>query len=251
MKKTQISLLSALILLFALDIQAQDALTLGNRIIGGGMSFRLSESDHSDQYNNGINERKNESSSFSISPYYGRLVEDNKLLGISLSIGSSNSENDYYYGHINNNSWIYPSVYSDHTKFIGTGIFIRWYFPVSQRAGIYFQPGANYNYIKEKSDVTYYSDSTRLVVRDLHSDLSRSHDLSIRAKVGLYFFLFDQLSIETNLGNFVANLQFTNNEFKRQDVEGVQKDKDKFSNINMNLANSFTFDQLFTINYYF
>ncbi|MEQ9404169.1 MAG: hypothetical protein RIM99_11315 [Cyclobacteriaceae bacterium] len=75
-------------------------------------------------------------------------------------------------------------------------------------------------------------------------------------KVGLYYFLLEKLSIETNLGSFVANMgksEFFSESYYTDNSNQVQSDlqKQDSSAIRFNLINQFTFDQILTINYYF
>jgi hypothetical protein len=251
MKKILIPHSIALMILVAFNTQAQESLKLGNHIIGGGVSFSLQENDQTDSWNSrdyidnsSYYKNISTSSSFRFSPYYGRFVEDNKLLGISLTVGAGNEDREIGY-------FSKPEEYTHNSTSFGTGIFLRWYFPVSERFGIFFQPGANYDYMKMKGERLRYSDSTMMVVEYSYKNNSRSNSLSVSAKVGLYCFIFDQLSIETNLGNFVAQLRYSKNEDENNYSSGIRKIKYHTAGVNLNLANSFTFDQLFTINYYF
>ncbi|MEP4534027.1 MAG: hypothetical protein ABJ004_13140 [Cyclobacteriaceae bacterium] len=223
---------------------AQDALTLGNHIVGGGISFDLSESDNSrSSYLNGPQSITRESSSFNFSPYYGRFIDDYKLLGISLSVGSRFNQYE--------NDDSYPDTSIDDQINFGAGVFMRRYFTITEKVGVYFQPGANYIRSSRGSESSQYTDSTRLTLSNKFTEKEKSNNISLSAKVGFYFFIFDQLTIETTLGNFVATLTSTTYKRKNDQPDEAYKSKDHNSNLYLNLANSFSFDQLFTVNYYF
>jgi hypothetical protein len=80
---------------------------------------------------------------------------------------------------------------------------------------------------------------------------SKSNRGHRRIDMGLYFFIFDQLSIETTL--LSANISFMKTKWTSNDLVREEEfdGSNNQSDINLSFVNSFTFDKLFVLNYFF
>jgi len=226
---------------------AQDALTTGNRILGGGISFSQQETE--DTYPYFSNTVRNDedyttrTSSYSFSPYYGRIYDDFKMVGIRLNIGESRNEvgwsNDF-------NS----SENRSQSRQFGIGGFFRFYAPASDKFGAFFQTGINLS--RSRSIDTYeYEYLGNAYVDRKEERIMTSWGGSLDAEMGVYFFILSNLSAEARLGQ----LQFSyfDRRFEVEDTSDAFREKGSGSetSTNLNFINRLSFDQLLTINYYF
>ena len=236
------------ILLFSATISGQDALLTGNRILGGGISFSQSDTDDTHLFANSLNPnatRVQENFSYSLSPYYGRMYKDFHMVGIRLNVGGFNAENR-----------IEDTSFQDFTEVtrrsFGFGGFLRRYITYSDRFGVFIESGLDFEFRDEDTE------SISVNLTDPQSPIVNNSQLgfeslggSLDFEIGLYFFVLNQLSIETRLSRF----SLTYSDFKRTrrnlDVDEFTEGEGNNTSINFNFINNFSFDQIFTINYYF
>lgn len=237
-----------LLTLTLLSIQsfAQDALKMGNKIVGGGLSFSMNDSENDRPYNYYYYRTDfRESTDFSFSPYYGRLYDDNTMIGIRLNINNRRSqyertsESDFDKGSLESSS-------------IGFGGFIRKYFPTTDKFGFFIESGIDISRGTLNSDDQNFNlqDSVFVLVR--HNQQKRtSYSASIDAEGGMYFFLIPRLSIETNFLQFILSYSDSNSEYENLIDNQIEEGDGNSANVRFNLINSFSFDKIFTLNYYF
>ena len=232
------------------SLLAQDALTIGNRILGGGISFSQHETeDLFSPRSNIYGDRTSDQFSYSFSPYYGRFYEDLKMVGIRLSVRGINLER---YNMDNTNDSEYLTEFSE--KSFALGGFLRSYFPYSERFGVFIEPGIDLIRStrlsrSSQNDINTVDESVVLV--DQREYEEKTTIARVDTKVGLYLFLLDRLSIETRLAGI--NLVYVDRKLLERDlILGVEDEGDGYStSINFNFINQLSFDQVFTINYYF
>ena len=227
---------------------AQDALTTGNRIFGGGLSFSHTDTENDNPYfysNLSNIETRTISSSFSISPYYGRIYDDLKMVGIRFTYSGNDREftwDDDFNATLEDISF----------KRFALGGFIRRYFPASDKFGGFLQSGIDLN---RQITINRYRNEglgdgvSTIIRRDEYE--SRAIGASIDATFGIYFFLLPQLSVETNLGQFLIAYDDIRIEESDQILDEAVERSGSSSSVDLNLINQFTFDKIFILNYYF
>ncbi|MEM7297407.1 MAG: hypothetical protein AAF391_03975 [Bacteroidota bacterium] len=243
----KITLFASLLTVLNLTASSQDALALGNRILGGGITFSQNDSENVYRLSTTLSndDRTYNRFSYSFSPYYGRFYKDFNMVGLRLNTRGSNSEFDYR-----------DDIRADRTEFTYTsfsiGGFFRRYFPYSDKFGVFLETGIDgYRSRSIELRESYDIDVSSTLIRSRFEDERKSLGISVDAKVGLYFFLLDRLSLETRLSRFylsygdvqLLNVDLVNNE--QAEAEGSN------SSIDFSFVNNFSFDQIFTINYYF
>ncbi|MFK7952714.1 MAG: hypothetical protein AB8B73_07680 [Ekhidna sp.] len=240
-------IITASFLIFAIQSYSQDALKMGNKIVGGGLSFSLSDYENERPYNfNYYDDYFRESTEFSFSPYYGRFYDDYSMLGLRFSLSSSNHEIER-----TTNSYLDNDDFESNS--IGLGGFIRKYFPATEKFGFFLESGIDFRRGTSKSEYRSFElDQDSVFVLNQH-DLRRntSYSASIDAEGGMYFFLIPRLSIETNFIQFVLSYTDSNNEYEDLIDNMIEEGEGNNSNVRLNLINSFSFDKIFTVNYYF
>lgn len=88
-------------------------------------------------------------------------------------------------------------------------------------------------------------------VFDTRSDERRGTTVSAGTNFGLYLFLGERFSLETNLGNVLFTYRTEEVEFTNQfGIEERNGDNDS-SSINLNFINEISFDPVFVINFFF
>jgi hypothetical protein len=106
------------LVLISFQSSAQDALKMGNKIVGGGLFIRMSDYEDERPYSSSYQEDySRESTDISFSPYYGRFYDDYTMIGLRFSLNSSN----YEYEDTNDN---YSYNYDYKSSSIGLGGFL-------------------------------------------------------------------------------------------------------------------------------
>jgi|GEM_PF-1684809 len=249
--------LTCLFIISVSTLSAQDALKMGNRILGGGIGVQMNNHDRdiptytSLNYINYGTDSNIKSNGFSLSPYYGRFFKDYTMIGIRLNLSSSNRTSDFY-DHGSS-----PGLLANESqsKSAGVGTFLRFYFPVAGNFGVYTQPGLDYT--RTISTNTSSSlDSASSTYNYRYKQETRNNTFSFDFKFGLYYFIFDQLAIETSLARLVLSASKGNVKNKNLTSPNNWQNDDRIgsindSSINLNFINQLSFNQVFTLNYYF
>lgn len=239
---------AAFVLVFSCALTySQSSLEMGNRILGGGISINFSETE-SNNPENVIgsfygDEYSNQSSNFFISPYYARFFKDYVMVGIDMELGSANhSQQSQYYNrnHENNSSSVS----------FGFGTFLKYYFPIHGDFGAYVQPGMGYLRTIQKNSYHHYDTLGGESYARGRNEI-RTNAIHMDMKMGLYYFIFDQLSIETNLAQVVMSASQGKRREEDQQNGEISEGEERGSRLNLRWANKISFDQLFTLNYYF
>ncbi len=242
-------LLIVVFLGFIFRLNAQDALTTGNRILGGGVTFSQTDAENVFPYSNQLSLdeiRNNNRIAYSISPYFGRFYNDHQMIGLSFNVSGSNAESEAFGPDI-------EVANKRAERSFGLGGFLRQYFAFSDRFGVFVEEGIGLTRTVRETDnssTDWIDPSDPRLIRDFE-DVSKSWSGSIDAEVGIYFFLLNELSIETRLARFF--IAYEDSEHTRRDfILGESQVGDGSStHVNFRLINNFSFDQIFTLNYYF
>lgn len=228
---------------------AQDALTLDHRILGGGLSF--SQHDASDVYLYSSDvipkeNRDNRHNAFSFTPYFGRIYQDHKMIGLRLHLNRSESQAENLFDDVE-----YKRDVSNNA--ISLGGFLRQYFPFTDKFGVFLEEGIDVgrSTFKASNRSLDLEDPTFPRVFRNDREETQAWTGSIDAEFGIYVFVLDRLSIETRLARFY--LAYSDTKLTRSDLFNGETRTGDGSNtsVNFNLVNNFSFDQLFTLNYYF
>jgi hypothetical protein len=247
----KLSLITTLLFFTSSFSYAQSMIGDGNRMIGGGISFSNQEDEgdrvrqyyQSSSYRNYVDDSKRKLSSFSINPYYGKFYNEDALVGFGFLYSSRLIE-------FTSKDTIQDYRSSNNRFQFGLNFFIKRYIPVSNKFGVHISPKIGY--------IRLINESTTEVIdnfvdqRDYgQENTSKSNRGYGRIDMGLYFFIFDQLSIETTL--LSANISFTKTKWEFNDLVKEEEfdGSNNQSDINLSFVNSFTFDKLFVLNYFF
>ncbi|MDW3191748.1 MAG: hypothetical protein R8G66_05265 [Cytophagales bacterium] len=228
---------------------AQDALTLDNRILGGGLSF--SQNDASDVYpfSNDVipgENRNNKHTAFSFTPYFGRFYQDHKMIGLRLHLNRSESQSENLFDDREHTHQVSRNA-------ISLGGFLRQYIPFTDKFGVFLEEGIDVGrstFEASNRSLDLEDPAFPRVFRNDREE-TKAWNGSIDAEFGIYVFVLDRLSIETRLARFY--LAYSDTKLTRSDLFNDETRTGEGSNtsVNFNLVNNFSFDQLFTLNYYF
>ena len=227
----------------------QDALTQDNRILGGSLSFSQNDADNIFPYRFSVSpddKRNSNRIAYTFSPYYGRFYKDHQMVGLWFMMRGSNIEQESL-----STNFEYSHERSERS--FGLGGFLRQYFPFSDKFGVFVEEGIGLRRNRSEFndlDFDLSVDSNPTIIRDFQ-DNSTTWAGSIDAEVGIYFFLLDRLSIETRLARFF--MAYGNAKHDRSDLMNGERleDEGTSTDIDFRFINQFSFDSIFTLNYYF
>ncbi|TRX50905.1 autotransporter outer membrane beta-barrel domain-containing protein [Fulvivirga sp. M361] len=225
---------------YSLKSQHVDPILKGKHVIGGGININFSEQD-ADNVRNRY--RINDSRSFGFRPYVGKFIKDRLLIGAGLSISSNSQDTEDQF-----NDRLDKSNFESYSY--GAGFFVRKYYPIVGRFGTFFQPEVNFAISNQEMDRSAFNVNSQEVIDESTDETDRvSFNLGIN--LGLYLFLGDRFSIETNLGNLSFSHATSDREIRY--VSGATERFDDISSnsLNINLVNEIAFERLFVINYFF
>lgn len=238
--KTTIYIIFLLSFFSNFNLYGQEYLQKGHSILGGGIGAMRNNSSREEPIDSLQQSGKN--ASFQVSPYFGRFIKDNLVLGIKLNFGTSKNESSFEDFNQTSNT-------EQKGRSYGAGIFFRKYFPVLEKFGVFIQPGINYNFYSS-DQVRYSSYNQGETVREDYED-RKSHSFSVNSSLGLYYFISPRFSIETSLGSLNLSKGKNNNKETNNyndDSRTIKSDVDSFS---FNFINELSFDKIFVINYFF
>lgn len=189
----RIILLSITILLFATVTKAQ--ITKGSVYLGGSVGF----STKSEEINGSSTERK--STSFSINPAIGVAIKNNLIAGIDLNYLHSKSNN--------------ISTENNKVNTYGVGVFLRKYFPISNRFYAFGQ--TDLGYLSQTYDYfqsTGYTTSTY-----------KQHSISANLYPGIAIHVFKSLYLEAAFNNLLQ-IEYSSTTIRLISSGTITKQKD-------------------------
>ena len=241
-------------LFIAITSYAQEGLREGYKMLGGSFSFNVSESDD-DYLDYFIDDSENRYTSFGFSPYYGRFYADNQLIGLRFGVLTSTSANQYV-RYLDSTEQIERrnSIDRNSTN-LSLGVFWRYYLPMNDKIGFLVEPALSgywerneYHYLLEHYHVLSYEQND---VNEYEAN-STGYGVFLSLNAGFYFFPLPQLSLEVLLGNFVTDFAFgKTTSIQLEELEIENEHNYTSFNITFKAANSFRFDELIRLNYYF
>ncbi|MFT5166169.1 MAG: opacity protein-like surface antigen [Saprospiraceae bacterium] len=154
MKLIKLVLILVMVSLFQI-MNAQDESSANPIVIGGSLNFLTQNNTYPFSsltinsgiggiYSNSTNQTKN--FTFSISPYIGKELNQNWLLGIELDyrIGNYKAEDTFVFGQLN------TVDFERKSNQIGIGIIIRYILNPEDQFNFYLQPYVEYNILNEE-----------------------------------------------------------------------------------------------------
>ena len=183
-------LLSSLALLIFATAHAQENPYLGSgrALLGGGLSLGISDTENDDG-NTPASTFKAESSYFNISPDYGKFYNECWMIGVSLILGyrhevSTNAGPNFTNRRVQRNNIMGPTL------------FLRRYCPITPRFGAFVQPEISYRYTRANLQDEFQNGPDP---NETSTNITRAHSGGIATQGGLYYFITEHLSLETNL----------------------------------------------------
>lgn len=239
MERKKILLVFILSFMFASNLIGQESFEKGKSMIGGGIGIGSGENETKPE-DSLSRKSSQERFSFQVSPYYGKFIKTRLLLGIRTQFSTSKSERKY----IETNG---TSIAEDKSHLYGGGIFLKKYFPVVEKFGVFFQPGFDYSYSISEHTASDFSNSSQS--KNQFSE-NKTQVVSFDASIGLYCLIGKRFSIETNLGkiNLSKSVHKTKSTSSSNEASNVKSNSD---NVSLNFINELSFDQIFVINYFF
>ena len=234
-------LLSTLAILIFATAHAQENPYLGSgrALLGGGLSLGISDAENNDG-NTPANTFKTESSYFNISPNYGKFYNDRWMMGASLNLGyrhevSTNSGQDFTNKRV------------QRSNIIGPTLFLRRYCPITPRFGAFVQPEIFYRYTRANLQDEFQNGPNP---SETSTNIARTHLGGIATQGGLYYFISERFSLETNLlrAGFTWSQAVT--EVDVQDDNRNEPTNQNFD-VQLQLVNQLSFSQILVLNYYF
>lgn len=165
MKKITLFSLGLVLLSFVSNAQ----ISKGSILLGGGLSLSSSKPDNNTYKSTG----------FTISPSAGIAIKENKVLGLQLSYGHSNFDNNNNPGDGHSNSY-------------GASVFLRNYLSVAKNLYLFGQGQAGFGYNKSETIESINSTNTR-----------EQLNTSISLFPGLSYALTKRFQLEVFMSNLV------------------------------------------------
>ena len=206
-------------------VHSQQYFSKGSSIVTGGFNIGLQLDDNE-------NERKTERDRFGFNLQYGRFIKDN--LAIGLGMGYHKQEDVTTYDNLSStriDSYDYIAVTPK--------IFVRKYYPVSEKFGLYSNFALSYSAINSTDH--YKTDTYERHKQDNGSTTGLS------AGLGLYYFIFNKFSLSLNVADLEVSRSAMDVTTQTDDITSHGQN----SFIGVYLSNLTSMYELFTINFYF
>ncbi|MEQ9288948.1 MAG: autotransporter outer membrane beta-barrel domain-containing protein [Cyclobacteriaceae bacterium] len=218
---------------------AQESISSGKRLLGGGINFNTSDRSNNVIPGNGTDQ---DNLIFSFSPYVGKFVKDGTAIGFQLNTSYTNNKITY------NNNGVPNRVSERKRKGIGFSFFIRKYYPINDKFGAFLNPSLGYRY--GFSDEGSFNISGGSETLDWSSS-AKDHTVSLGCSLGLYYFIAKKFALEANLGNVFASKTLERQKYKRESNGEITEDSYDQNNFGLNFVNQLSFDQILVITYFF
>jgi len=219
--------------------------TKGQMLAGGSGIVSIDNSNSTEtRDDNTITDNEFHSSSWSIRPMVGYFLKDSIAVGIGFEIGSDKGEftNDFD-----------PNKFISTNKNQTTGVYIfaRKYYRLYKKLGCFVDLEIGYNRTERDDDSTWEEDG----IISRINEYSEESDLFF-SNVGLnvYYLITKRITLETRLFELSYSSRSSESESSFLFVNEVQNESTTewdSNSFDFNLINEFSFDRVFTINYYF
>ena len=241
MKTFLASALLTLLIASAATAQDHPYLFSGRSFVGGGFSLGFGETDPDD--GDPFMRQEGHRSFGSLSPTYGRFYNDRWAAGVTLTV--SHSRNLQRTVGVN-------SLEETLGRQVGLDItsFLRRYLPLTERFGAYVQPEVSYRYLRFIS-LRERTDDLQPATNSKSEFIRRRHAGSLGAGGGLYYFITEHFTIETNLLQLAFTVDAGTDESTTQDNQVNVTTLGTDSSARLNFINQLSLDQVLVLNYYF
>jgi len=196
---------SLTIAMVCISVVSNAQISKGSTFLGGSVSFSTGESE-----NENTSTYKNEGSSFSIRPQFGKAISTNKVLGVFLNYGNSN------YKQVSG-----TSSTDEKSKFYGGGIFLRNYYPLSSRFYLFGEGNLGVNF----SDLERRNNSTL-------SSEDKTTSIGLAITPGISFAAGKKLHLEASLNNLFS-MQYSSSKTKYYNGNGTLSSSIKGNGFNV------------------
>ncbi len=241
MKTLLTSAFFALLITTAARAQDHPYLSSNRAFVGGGFSlgFGENEPDNGDPFM-----RQEGRQSFgSLSPTYGRFYNDRWAAGVVLITHYSRSRQR------TNGPNSIDEVLGRRVS-LGLAPFLRRYLPLTERFGAYVQPEVSYTY-SMLNNLRERTDDFQPATNSKTEFIRRRHLGSLSVGGGLYYFITEHFTVETNLLRLVFTASTGTDESITEDIQVDATTVSTDTSVQLNFINQLSLDQAFVINYYF
>lgn len=221
---------------------AQEFITKGTSLIGGSIGYdqRKSEDLNLNVTTLVNQDIINDFSRFTFAPTYAKAIKDGLMLGGSISITTQESE-------ISVQQVNFTQTDNRSSNTIGFSVFLRRYYEIKGKFGAYIEPRISFS--RGSEDRTFdFRDSSNPTFFQEETIEATTTTFGGGANLGLYYFISDRFSLETTLANVLISRSKTNRE--SESVPNSES-SDTDSVLRFQFANTLSFDQILTFNYFF
>ena len=227
--------------LFCAYAQDNPYLSSGRSLLGGGWSISTSGSKPDD--GDPTTTLENRRFSSSLSPVYGKMYHNRWMVGLMVTLSKQSSHQQTTHEN---------SYQAASTQSLGVGLtpFLRRYLPITERFGAYLQPELSYTYFRG-TDKSENRDDMQPAANSFISFSTYRHVVSLGSQVGLYYFITNHFSVETNLLQAAFGANRSRREQTTVDNVVNSTTKDTEFNAQLSLVNQLSLDRILVLNYYF
>lgn len=183
----------------------------GNWLVEGSVgSIGISNSNNEYEQDTTISKYESSNFSFGINPRAGYFVSDDFVIGLSLGLNYSSSENDGFYS--NSDIKRYNSQYSSFS--LSAAPFLRYYLPAnaSSHLRIYGQiEGGFTTYLSYNSETEYYEMTGVVDYKYKYDYPSKYFSYYVTPMIGLNYFLAQNVAFNGALGYRYSGSSETSN----------------------------------------
>ncbi|WP_157359332.1 hypothetical protein [Wenyingzhuangia fucanilytica] len=198
--------------MFAQETEFKSPIKKGRVNLAGSLSVIIDDSN----FENNNSKYKN----VVFSPNIGYVIQENLVLGTTLSVGYGENKNDYE----NNNS----NIFNKNTrKKYRIGVFAKKYIPVIDKLFLNLAPGVYY-----ERNIYLYSNN--------NNDDNYSNQYEVNVTPGISYFFNNNLALQMNLGSLSYNY-----------IERRDKESDEISSKGNTVALNLTSNVSLGISYFF
>lgn len=241
MKNLSLAIATLIFVITSVSAQDNPYLAAGRSFAGGGLSLSV-DSNVPDDDNPQL---KTDDRYFlgSVSPTYGMFFRDRWVAGVSLTLSYQNNQRQT----TGENTFQENSA-----REFGVGItpFLRRYWPITERFGAYLQPELSYSYFRGTVE-RVQRDANQPAANRFFSTIRRRHVGSLGAQAGLYYFITEHFSVETNLLRAAFTLSSRRDETTTQDNVVDQTGESTNLSARFSFINELSLDRILVLNYYF
>jgi hypothetical protein len=214
----------------------------GNSLLGGGVSIRSNNQETTPIDTLG-SKNNYDNKSFAFTPYFGKFIKNNLLIGGRLYYSKAETESASEYNNTQN-------INNSSSTHYGFGFFLKKYLVITGRFGVFIKPEISFGILKSENKYEIVDLVTKEILTSRKND-SDGNNFRVTTNLGLYFTLSKSFLIETNLLGFSISHISQDISFSDLTNNNNSESKSKSTALNLDLINTLSFDQILVINYIF